>query len=52
MECQDGRLDDLDDKDFVRQAIIEQAQKSYDDQRSEKPKLKRIPDNLKLSGYF
>ena len=52
MECQDHRPDDLHDKDFVRQTIIELAQKSYDDQGSEKTNLKRILDYLKPSGYF
>ena len=47
---QDNRLDDLDDKDFGKQTIIQQAQKAYDDQRSEKPNIKRILDYLKPSG--
>ena len=52
MECQDDKVDDLDDKEIVRQTIIEQAQNSYDDQRSEKSNLKRIWDYIKPSDYF
>ena len=52
MACKDDRLNNLDEKDFARHTIIEQAQKSYDDPRSEKHNLKRIPDYLRPSGYF
>ena len=36
-ECQEDRLDDLHDKDFVKQTTIGQTQRFFDKQRQEKP---------------
>ena len=44
MEYQEDLLNELGNKDFVKQTIIEQAQKSYDGQRLEKLSFKRMLD--------
>ena len=52
IECWDDRLDNLADKDFVRQTTIGQTHEFYYDQRQKKSYPKRTFYHLKPSGYF
>ena len=50
VECQNRERNSLHGRHLIRQAVIEETQDKYDDQRSDRCDCNEKPDDLKLSG--